>query len=374
MTTTAPAPAGGGRTRRQLWLALVVVNALIVLAIFAIMEIALVVMLNHPPPILTIRRLLASYYTSHDRVVIQLLPECAHYDGELGYTLRPGSCRFKNRGFDTRVDVNTAGLRDDEASLASPEVIVLGDSHAMGWGVEGAEAFAQQLEQVCGMKVLNAAISSYGTAREMRMLHRLDRRAVKWVIVQYSDNDARENREFKERKNKLAPMSAENYAQLQERVARNNAYWPGKHVFRFIPYSSSRVLDRVKSSDSAEPDPGATGVTGATGQNNEATAFLHALKSAPDLPAAVRFIVFEINGNGRNDGVFGKALQTQIAGDDDKPDWPVMVLDVASELGTDHFLPLDEHMSAQGHGAVSSQLAKAMGCQVSATSSITPRH
>jgi len=38
--------------------------------------------------------------------------------------------------FTNEVRVNHLGVRDDEASLVAPDVIVIGDSHAMGWGVD----------------------------------------------------------------------------------------------------------------------------------------------------------------------------------------------------------------------------------------------
>jgi hypothetical protein len=361
LTSNATAQPVGSRPRRQLWLALAVVNLLIVVAILAVLEIALVVMLNHPPPIVLVRRILAGYYTEHDRAIVQFLPECARHDSELGYRLRPGSCRFKNRGFDTRLDINTAGLRDDEASLVGPEVIVLGDSHAMGWGVEGSEAFPSLLERACGRKVLNAAISSYGTARQMRLLHSLDRRSVRWVIVQYSDNDERENFEFKDRNNRLVPMSAENYAGLQRLVERNRTYRPGKHFFRFILFLSNRLLNRAGAAHSAGAEAAADAAPPSIRQDDDVTVFLHALAAAPDLPADVRFIVFEINGRSRNDGAFGKALGTQLATTTQR--WPITVLDVAGGLGFDQFLPLDDHMSAQGHRTVSIRIASALGCR-----------
>lgn len=75
-----------------------------------------------------------TYHLLYERNMIQYLPECARYDAELGYTLKPGICRFTNREFDVECRINSIGVRDDEASLSSPEIIVVGDSHAMGWG------------------------------------------------------------------------------------------------------------------------------------------------------------------------------------------------------------------------------------------------
>ena len=48
----------------------------------------------------------------------------------------------------------SAGTRDEEATLEAPDVIVLGDSHAMGWGVEQDETLPQVLARMTGLKVL----------------------------------------------------------------------------------------------------------------------------------------------------------------------------------------------------------------------------
>ena len=76
------------------------------------------------------------YYTDFDRAIIQFLPDCFRYHAELGYTLRPGDCRFANQEFDTAVrGGNSVGLRDRETSLRRPTIVTLGDSYTMGWGV-----------------------------------------------------------------------------------------------------------------------------------------------------------------------------------------------------------------------------------------------
>ena len=40
-------------------------------------------LLYYPPPIQAARRILSGYYTD-TRTIIQFLPECAQYDGDLG--------------------------------------------------------------------------------------------------------------------------------------------------------------------------------------------------------------------------------------------------------------------------------------------------
>ena len=48
-------------------------------------------------------------------------------------------------------------------------ILVLGDSIAMGWGVNDYETFSYLLEKNLKMKVYNLGVSSYGTIREIKM-------------------------------------------------------------------------------------------------------------------------------------------------------------------------------------------------------------
>src|SRR2546427_10016343 len=134
--------------------------------------------------------LLRGYYLSHDRNIIQALPQCAVYNAQLLYTLRPGGCRFSNREFATWLSVNAMGFRQTTQMDGSPRIAVLGDSHAMGWGVEDLETFAALIEQNLGEKVANLSVSSYGTARELIALSRSKQKDVRTIIIAYSDNDA----------------------------------------------------------------------------------------------------------------------------------------------------------------------------------------
>ena len=104
-----------------------------------------------------------TYYKIYDRNAIQYVPEFGMYNNITSYTLRPGSFVFSNRAFSNHFSVNSIGVRDDEQSIVSPEIIVLGDSHAMGWGVDQDSTFAYLIDNRFSEHVLNAAISSYGT-------------------------------------------------------------------------------------------------------------------------------------------------------------------------------------------------------------------
>ena len=135
-------------------------------------------------------------YSKVDLNIIQFRDEYTQYDPYVTYTLRPGEFMLSGREFKTKYRVNSLGLRDDEKSLESPEIIVLGDSVAMGYGVEQDEAFPQLIEQHTGFKVLNAGVSSYGTVRELRILERVDTSSLKYLIIQYLQNDFPENQSY----------------------------------------------------------------------------------------------------------------------------------------------------------------------------------
>src|SRR5262249_45820788 len=138
---------------------------------------------------------LRQYSIKRDRAVVQFDPECFRYDAELTYTFIPNSsCTVVNREHKVEYRANRQGLRDTEQALDHPSIVVVGDSHAMGWGVGQSESFPKVLERDLQLRVLNAAISSYGTARELALLERLRLPNFPVLIIQYCDNDFDENR------------------------------------------------------------------------------------------------------------------------------------------------------------------------------------
>lgn len=184
-----------------------------------------------PDAILPVMR---EYYYAEDQRFIQYLPDCAKYDAALTYTLKPGSCRFSAREFDIIVTANTLGVRDDEQSLQAPEIFVLGDSVSMGWGVGDDETFSSLIEKETGIKVLNLAVSSYGTVREFDMASRADASRLNTVIVQYSHNDMEENRTYAENGNQLPISDEATYEAIKQRHLEQTKYFFGKHILWFI--------------------------------------------------------------------------------------------------------------------------------------------
>lgn len=326
-------------------LRIVVVNLAICLGLVSLPELLATALLRHPAPLGgDALRVFRQYYASYDRKIIQFLPDCAVYDPELTYRLRPGGCTIRNREHRVEYKVNSLGARDDEASLGAPEVIAIGDSQAMGWGVPQAETFAEWLEHESGRKVLNLAISSYGTVRELRLLARADTSRLKTLIIQYCQNDKEENLTFEREGGKLPISDRAAYEATVERHLADSAYYPGKHTLRLF-----QIWRHLKPPGTPPDTPEA--------HAEEAAAFLNALsESGADL-GGVEIVVFEVNSFARNDSHFTVALEHAIEQLPAESPWRrIRILDLSNELTAAKYYKLDDHLTAEGHRAVARAL------------------
>ncbi|MGB0722149.1 MAG: hypothetical protein ACPGU7_07095 [Gammaproteobacteria bacterium] len=94
--------------------------ALVLLITMGLLE-GVITLLLHNPALIPGPALpmFQSYHRGYDRPILQLYPPCAVHDPVLTYTLRPGECRFRSREFDTRLAINSRGLRaSEDASIA----------------------------------------------------------------------------------------------------------------------------------------------------------------------------------------------------------------------------------------------------------------
>jgi hypothetical protein len=323
---------------------------------------------------------LARYYVRHERKLIQFLPECAHYDDELVYVLREGGCTHDTIEYKVDYAVNSQGLRDDEVSLAAPAVIVLGDSHAMGWGVNREQVFDQLLEDRLGRPVLNAAISSYGTVRELIMLSRLDATAADDIVITYCDNDAIENRAFIENGYKTPTWTPERYQGFVERHARLRPYYPGRLILKMgqpgyyemkyalgdmarawlgLPDDKSR---KIAPAVKAAIDSGTyadrcdeTDLVRCVRDNRSAESFMQVLAHFQHLLVGKRVIVLEINGRNTNRPWFVNAVKV-LAQQQGTPGFELLTLDMSPLLQDADYYLLDDHMQPAGHARVAGAL------------------
>ena len=299
-----------------------------------------------------VRTFAQKIYRHFQRNIIQYDAACAQYDAALGYTLKPGTCRFANLEFSNEFRINSRGLRDDEDALRQPEVIFLGDSQAMGWAVAQEQAMPQALARKTGLKVLNAAISSYGTARERSLLDTLDRSRLRALVIQYCDNDSPENQAFAAAGNVLPVMSEATYDRAVSLVAGENRYYPGKYSFRLG--MKALQLERPET-DNAPLDPTMTPA-------GEARLFIEALMHGgrADLNGVV-VVVFEINSNLAQPRSFLAAL-SQVKTDRAFPSYirDMVLIETEGTLGPADFFVLDDHLTAGGNDRVAAMVAGAL--------------
>jgi hypothetical protein len=289
---------------------------------------------------------LKNYYLGFDRSAVQLRRDCATYDEVLTYRLRPGTCTVRNREGVVEYSVNRAGLRDAEGALLAPSVIVLGDSQAMGWNVSAEAALPTRIAAHTGRLVLNAAISSYETAREMALLREVVRPSTEFVVIAYCDNDADDNWHLVAT-GALPHLDRPNYERVVADHERRVRYLPFKHIWRL----GGLVLGSMRGGSAAS--------TPSTKPGFAAMNFLAILDASVDLLRGRHVIVFEVNSYNANSPRFANAVRqaaarlpllTELAS--------LHVVDTSSFLTDDDYFLIDDHLNPRGHDQVARRLAE----------------
>ena len=220
-------------------------KSLLFIGIMALPELLFTYWIHDPSRLpASLRPLFMTYATQAETNIIQFNPQSSAYDARLFYTLKPSSrFLFTNPEFADSFYTNKMGLRDDESSLLKPGIICLGDSYAMGWGVGQGDSFAEQVGSMTHKKVLNAAVSSYGTARELMNLYRLDTSGLQTIILQYCRNDYRENREYVQNNYSL-PISAEKvYDSLLDDHYWSKQWFPCKRFVTIAKFYAEKKMN-----------------------------------------------------------------------------------------------------------------------------------
>lgn len=289
---------------------------------------------------------------------IETDPACSRHDQELGYTLRPGECRFANLEFDTMIRVNRLGVRDDDASLESPEIVILGDSYAMGWGVPGEAMFGSKLETMTGLRVLNAGVSSYGTARELALFRRIDGRNIRYLVIQYHSGDIHENLAFVESGHRLPQRDSVWFADFIGGSAGLGRYYPGKATAVVL---KDLMLGPLAAELTRRIDGPADAVIRGADRQREAALFLEVLGAVSVVAPKVQVIVLEfedITGSVRDGRDTGSGFVGELRRllENDPRLGNILVLDVMRVMEAGDFFEIDSHANAAGHEKVASML------------------
>ncbi len=330
-------------------------NLLILFLILALPELLCTYLLKHPSKIPgRIAPVFRQYYDGLQRNVIQFNPAYGVYDSNLFYTLKPSSeFIFSNNEFADSFYTNKYGLRDDEGSLSRPEIICLGDSYAMGWGVAQSETFAEQLSIRSGKKVLNAAISSFGTARELKNLYRFDTANLQSIIIQYCRNDYIENKQFVDDGYYLKISPEKEY-----RLAVNTHYWsklwfPGKHFMIMAKIYTSNKLASIRQKENNQPFD-----SSAFYQHQDGRYFADVLLQSAINFKKTKLYVVDLNHKElmNNDFLNEVKLLTEQPAYKSHFNGNLILVPVADLLVNEDFYILDMHLRASGHRKIAERL------------------
>ncbi len=326
-------------------------NLGVIILLFSLIELGFTYYLNNPASAPSWLLPSLKTYADVDRTMIQFDPECSHYSDDLFYELNSGEFTFSNREFSNPFLVNSQNFRDDERSLDNPKIVVLGDSYAMGWGVDQNETFAQIVEKELGLLTLNTGVSSYGTARELHSLRKVKLDSVQYILLQYCSNDYKENKQYYLTNDSLAVSGNEDWnKEVQDQAART-AYYPFKHLLHLIPlvYHGGRM-----------PLPKAQRCRGsATVQSISAEkAFLNALKTSKHLPKDVQIIVFSIEPFGCNN-FFITDIKKQLDKElNSSLNDQLSFIDLTGLITDKKRFILDPHLTSEGHRAVADAIVQ----------------
>jgi hypothetical protein len=135
------------------------------------------------------------YYKSM-RSIFQGDASCEEPNKYLGYRPKNGSCKFSNFEFETTLNFNDgASVINTPINHSLPKIIVVGDSHAMGWGVSTNQTFSYKLGEL-GYELRNYSMASYATEQEIVSAIESDLfDRANYIIIQYCENDLKTNKE-----------------------------------------------------------------------------------------------------------------------------------------------------------------------------------
>jgi len=270
------------------------------------------------------------YHQLGFRKIWQAQSECVDYDKELIYVPRIGKCLFKNPEFTTELNFTKEGRQTGNNLISdSKGVAVIGDSMAMGWGVNDNQTFASLLEKEIKVKVYNLAVSSYATERSIIRLKNSNLlKKIDTIIIQYCPNDYGENlthtnkKEFDISKNKYEKIFIKEQSFLKG--LRKIARYSFKIPFEVITFKRDQLSWRGHDT------------------------LFEEIISKYDFLKDKKIIVMSMNYPGDNFYDFPNDKSPKLQN--------IKYLDIKYE--DEDFYPLDMHLNTDGHKKVAKILSK----------------
>ncbi len=293
------------------------------------------------------------YYDVYNFRIMQYEKDAIAFDDQLLYTLKPNAkIIFRNAEFNTPVIINKNGFRDDDASSAGPEIICLGDSFTMGWGVNESQSFPDILEKETGAKVLNTGTPSYGTARELMLLKRLDTSNLKYIIIQYCSNDLEENLSFLNNNYKLALTPASVFKSTMRSYELDRKYFPGKNLLLITQLLMKHQVNKIHPFFKLSGQPYSEEFDG----REHAAAFLKILMRFREEYKNVKIIVTNVDASKYRDNEFIDELNRMIGDMDVEKRKDIIFVNTLKDLNSGDYFILDYHINSSGHRKVANKL------------------
>jgi len=323
-----------------------------------VLELVFTRWLHHPATIPSgLKRSYKYFYDLYNLRIIQYEKKAIAFDDKLLYTLRPETdIDFSNAEFATRLSINKAGCRDDDSSASAPEIICLGDSFTMGWGIDQSQSFSQIIERETGMKTLNAGTPSYGTARELLLLERLDTSKLKYVIIQYCSNDWDENVSFVANNYSLALTPLPVFKSSIRSYELSRQYFPGKNFLLIGNVWMKYQLNRVYPLFRLEGQPYNDGFDG----SSHAAVFLKVLMKYRERFKNIKIVVTDVDVFKYRDNTFIDELQRQAGQLEKEQTKNIVFVNTINDLTDKDYFILDHHINAEGHRKVAAKLLGAI--------------
>jgi len=284
------------------------------------------------------------YAAAPTRSIWQADAGCAVLDEAVGYTAKHGVCEFRNHEFDTELHYTAEGWRHPEDPIPDlGRVLIIGDSQAMGWGVNFDKNFGYLLGER-GYKVRNYAVSSHATEQQLQLaVNSPFFREATIILLQYCENDLGKNKRelssYLEREKRVF-LSQQTEKPISTLQKMSNAAAMFIKNFSFsvllkapVEYVAAIGLDHRSSTYSRK-------------QTEEHKAYLvDVLKKFPELQSK-RMLVFYSNGWGKPFFEWGQKLGG------------VELLELGLERR--HYHKIDDHLTEYGHEYIASKLASVL--------------
>tara|TARA_B100000780_G_C21103337_1_gene445361 strand:+ start:929 stop:1951 length:1023 start_codon:yes stop_codon:yes gene_type:complete len=281
-----------------------------------------------------------AYYFGGMRNIWQYQSDCVDVGGELIYQPKFGECSHSNLEFSTTLTFDDNGRQNSFSYDPNlPRIAVLGDSHAMGWGVNDDKTFSAELQRITNRRVYNLGVSSYATERELDRLALLkDLNSVDTVIIQYCDNDLGANREYPIDRNLASErfnIGSQSYNSSQGSALLRNFL---KALPSLIPIPIKVQIKSLLGLDASASN----------GENEHRHSVERILAEYSELLEDKEVYVIFISGHNK------AVLPDNWEGNFSERDLRVNFIDLNMERN--HFYDIDDHLNEHGHLYIASQI------------------